>query len=196
MHYQIIHLMIPKYLMSTNTIKMNVIQRKINRMDKVLKKIQNRKKLKIPASIIRDRKKMQKEKASRLPEEKFLKVHIGIKNILNKKVLNHYTEKELEENFCHALTGSYDKCKNKISYIAFNMNEGKKRDKRKKMVPLCKLHANYYNKNDKLPKGFYFECERESFNNKYKIDAKKNAKKQPKETKGKKKTTKNSSKKK
>ncbi len=54
------------------------------------------------------------------------------------------------------------------------MNETGKRDKRKKLVPLCKLHSIYYFKNNKLPKGFYFECEKEVFKL---IDTNKNSKK-------------------
>lgn len=181
--------------MPTKEIQIRVIQRKIDTLDKVLKKIKNRKPLKIPASIIRDRKRMEKEKASRLPEEKFIKIHIETKNNLNKNVLNHYTEKQLKDSFCHALTGSYNRCKNKVSYIGINMNNKRKIDKRKKLVPLCKLHANYYNKHDKLPKGFYFECEKEEFNKKYQIDTKKNAKKELENIKKKKKPQNTSNKK-
>lgn len=148
--------------MSTNT-KIKERDKHVKNILKELKRLKKRKIPKIPASITRYHKRFLKELNSRLPKDKFVKIHIGTKNVLNGKVLNYYSEKDLDKSFCHALTGSYTKCRNKITYICFNMNEKgkKKQDKRKKLVPLCKLHSTYYNKHKKLPKGFYFECEKE-----------------------------------
>ncbi len=145
--------------------KTNTGQRdkQIKTIVKEMERLKKRKIPKIPASIIRYRKRFEKEKKSRLPEKSFTKIHVGTKNILNGKVLNYYSKKEINDNFCYALTGNYNRCKNKLSYICINMNEKGKRDKRKKLVPLCKLHSIYYFKNGKLPKGFYFECEKEVF---------------------------------